>query len=73
MGVKGIKGIGVPKSFFKRFCYDLTGFDTAFSEKKNKINFIFVIFDVLFVDAKNILDNYRSRGFPFHEKTTIFK
>ena len=34
IGVMGIKGIGVPKSFFLRICYDLTGFDTGFSQKK---------------------------------------
>ena len=39
----------------------------VFHKKKKEINLIFVIFDVLFVDARNILDNYRSRGLPFQE------
>ena len=54
--------------FFKDFVMTLLASTPLFH-----INLIFVIFDVLFVDARNILDNYRSRGFPFHEKTTIFK
>ena len=36
MCVKRIRGIGVPKSF-KRICYDLTGFDTGFSQNKSKL------------------------------------
>ena len=65
MGVKGIKGIGVPKSFFKEFVMTLLASTPVFHKKK--ISLIFVIFDVLFVDARNILDNYRSRGFLFLE------
>ena len=52
MDVRGIKGIGVSKSVF---------------HKKKYINLIFVIIDVLFVDARNILDNCRSRGLLSHE------
>ena len=65
MGVKGIKAIGVPKSFFKEFVMTLLASTPVFHKKKS-INLIFVIIDVLFVDARDILDNYRSRGLLFH-------
>ena len=66
MGVKGIRGIGVPKSF-KEFVMTLLASTPVFHKKK-KTNVIFVIFDVLFVDARNILDNYRSRGLFFNKR-----
>ena len=46
--------------------YDLTDFDTGFSQK-NQINLIFVMFDVLFVDAKIILENCNSQIIPLDE------
>ena len=45
--------------------YDLTDFDTGFQQKK--IILIFVLFDVLFADARNILDNCRSQRIPLDE------
>ena len=38
-----------------------------------KIEFlIFVIFDVLFVDVRHILDNFRSQGLLLEEWTNLF-
>ena len=42
--------------------------------KKNKNEFlIFVIFDVLFVDVRHILDNCRSQGLLLEEWMNLFK
>ena len=48
------KGIGDPKSiFFKEFVMTLLA-STPVCHKKKKINLIFVIFDVLFVEPRQI-------------------
>ena len=63
------KGIGVTKSKFLRelISSDFTGFHTGFSQKKINEFLIFVIFDVLFVDLRHILDNCTSQGLPLEE------
>ena len=43
--------------FLSRTRYDLTAFETGFSQKKSKLIFDFVIFYVLIVDVRYILDN----------------
>ena len=49
-----------------------TGFHTGFSQKKVNEFFIFVIFDVLFIDVRHILDNCRSQMRPLGEWTNLF-
>ena len=53
--------------------YDFPGFDTGFSQNKTNEFLVFVIFDVLFVDVRHILDNCRSRGLPLEEWMNLFK
>ena len=59
------KGIVVTKSnVFKEFVMNLLASTRVF-HKKSKL--IFVIFDVLFVDVRLVLDNCRSQGLPLEE------
>ena len=44
----------------------------VFHRKKLNDFLIFVIFDVLFVDVKHILDNCRSEGLCLEEWTNLF-
>ena len=46
---------------------------TTVFHKKKQINLIFVIFYVLFVDARHILGNCRCQSFLLVELTTLFK
>ena len=44
----------------------------GFSQKKVNDFLIFVIFDLVFVDKRHILDNYRSQRLPVEEWTNLF-
>ena len=44
----------------------------VFTKKVNEF-LIFVIFDVLFVDVRHILDNCKSQGLHLEEQTNQFK
>ena len=68
---EGVKSDWCHKSnVFKEFVMTLLASTQVFH--KNEF-LIFVIFDVLFVDVRHILDNCRSQGFPLEEWTNTFK
>ena len=66
------KGIGVTKfNFLGEFVMTLLASTRVFHKKINEF-LIFVIFDVLSVEVRLVLDNCRSRGFPLEEQTNLF-
>ena len=70
---EGVKRDWCPENVFKiKFVMTLLASTPVFHKKKES-NSIFVIFDVLFVDARHILDTFRSQGLSSDEKTTLFK
>ena len=62
------KRIGVRKSnVLREFVMTLLASTRVFHKKKVNEFLFFVIFDVLFVDVRHIMDNCSSRGLPLEE------
>ena len=71
---EGVKRDWCNKSnVFKEFVMTLQASTRVFHKKKANEFLIFVIFAVLFVDVRHILDNCGSQGFLLEEGTNIFK
>ena len=67
------KGIDVTKFIFLGdFVMTLLASTRVFHKKINEF-LIFVIFDVLYVDVRHILDECRPQGLPLEEWTNLFK
>ena len=70
---EGVKGINVTKSnVLRELLMTLLASTRVFPQRKVNEFLIFVIFVVLFVDVRQILDNCSCQGLPLEERTNIF-